>query len=93
MQLRGAHPLRVAEGELFTYQKLVRSRQRLFNLGFFDEVNVGTDQGSTPDKIVVNIEVKERATGVFSIGAGEVALDAHLRGERREARGWRPLAR
>jgi outer membrane protein insertion porin family len=66
----------VAEGELFTYQKLVRSRQRLFNLGFFDEVNVGTDQGSTPDKIVVNIEVKERATGVFSIGAGYSSLDS-----------------
>ena len=68
--------LRVAEGELFTYQKLVRSRQRLFNLGFFDEVNVTTEQGSTPDKIVVNIDVKERATGVFSIGAGYSSLDS-----------------
>ena len=68
--------LRVAEGELFTFQKLVRSRQRLFNLGFFDEVNVNTDQGSTPDKIVVNIDVKERATGVFSIGAGYSSLDS-----------------
>jgi outer membrane protein insertion porin family len=68
--------LRVAEGELFTFQKLVRSRQRLFNLGFFDEVNVNTEQGSTPDKIVVNIEVKERATGVFSIGAGYSSLDS-----------------
>jgi outer membrane protein insertion porin family len=68
--------LRVAEGELFTYQKLVRSRQRLFNLGYFDEVNVNTDQGSTPDKIVINIDVKERATGVFSIGAGYSSLDS-----------------
>ena len=68
--------LRVAEGELFTFQKLVRSRQRLFNLGFFDEVNVNTEQGSTPDKIVVNIDVKERATGVFSIGAGYSSLDS-----------------
>ena len=50
--------LRVTEGELFTFQKLVRSRQRLFNLGFFDEVNVTTEQGSTPDKIVVNIDVQ-----------------------------------
>ena len=40
--------LRVAEGDLFTYQKLVRSRQRLFNLGYFDEVNVTTDQNRTP---------------------------------------------
>lgn len=68
--------LRVAEGELFTFQKLVRSRQRLFNLGYFDEVNVNTEQGSTPDKMVVNIDVKERATGIFSIGAGYSSIDS-----------------
>jgi outer membrane protein insertion porin family len=68
--------LRVAEGELFTFQKLVRSRQRLFNLGYFDEVNVDTEQGATPDRIVVNISVKERATGVFSIGAGYSSVDS-----------------
>ena len=67
--------LRVAEGELFTFQKLVRSRQRLFNLGYFEEVNATTEQGTTPDKIVVNIDVKERATGLFSIGAGYSSLD------------------
>jgi outer membrane protein insertion porin family len=67
--------LRVVEGELFTYQKLVRSRQRLFNLGYFDEVNATVEQGSTPERVVVNIDVKERATGVFSIGAGYSSLD------------------
>src|SRR5262245_59320424 len=68
--------LRVAEGELFTFQKLVRSRQRLFALGYFDEVNVNTEPGSTPDKIVITIDVKERSTGVFSIGAGYSSLDS-----------------
>jgi outer membrane protein insertion porin family len=68
--------LRVAEGELFTFQKLARSRQRLFNLGFFDEVNVNTEQGSTPDKIVITVDVKERSTGVFSIGAGYSSVDS-----------------
>jgi outer membrane protein insertion porin family len=68
--------LRVAEGELFTFQKLVRSRQRLFALGFFDEVNANTEPGSTPDKIVITIDVKERSTGVFSIGAGYSSLDS-----------------
>jgi outer membrane protein insertion porin family len=68
--------LRVAEGELFTFQKLVRSRQRLFNLGYFDEVNVSTEQGATPEKMVVNIDVKEKATGIFSIGAGYSSIDS-----------------
>ena len=68
--------LRITEGDLFTYQKLTRSRERLFRLGYFDEVNVGTEQGSSPDKLIVNIEVKERSTGVFSIGAGYSSLDS-----------------
>ncbi|HLF94748.1 MAG TPA: outer membrane protein assembly factor BamA [Planctomycetota bacterium] len=67
--------LRVVEGELFSFQGLVRSRQRLFNLGYFDEVNVSTEPGSTPDKVVVNIDVRERATGLFSIGAGYSSVD------------------
>ncbi len=48
----------------------------MFNLGYFEEVNVSTEQGSTPDRIVVNIEVKERATGLFSIGAGYSSVDS-----------------
>ena len=67
--------LRVVEGELFTAQKLVRSQQRLFNLGYFDEVKASVEPGSTPDRVVVNIDVKERATGIFSIGAGYGSLD------------------
>lgn len=67
--------LRVVEGELFTFQKLVRSRERLFNLGYFDEVEATTEPGSTPDKVIVSVHVKERPTGIFSIGAGYSSLD------------------
>jgi len=67
--------LRLVEGELFTIQKLTRSRQRLFNLGFFDEVNVATAPGAGPDQIVIDIEVVERPTGLFSVGAGFSSLD------------------
>jgi outer membrane protein insertion porin family len=67
--------LRFAEGDLFTNQQLVRSRQRLFNLGYFDEVNITTAPGTAPDKLIVNVDVKERSTGLFSIGAGYSSLD------------------
>ncbi|MFQ5827984.1 MAG: outer membrane protein assembly factor BamA, partial [Candidatus Methylomirabilia bacterium] len=60
----------MAEGDLFTSQKLQRARQRLVNLGFFETVRVSTAPGSDKSKIVVNIEVTERATGMFSIGGG-----------------------
>jgi outer membrane protein insertion porin family len=67
--------LRFSEGDLFTNPQLVRSRQRLFNLGYFDEVSISTSPGSAPDKVIVNVDVKERSTGLFSIGAGYSSLD------------------
>lgn len=67
--------LLLTEGDLFTTQKLTRSRQRLLNLGYFDEVNATTAPGSTQDKVVLSIEVKERPTGMFSAGVGYSSVD------------------
>src|SRR5581483_66275 len=60
----------MVEGDLFTLQKLNRARQRLINLGYFERVDATTAPGSDKTKIVVNIDVTERPTGVFSIGGG-----------------------
>jgi outer membrane protein insertion porin family len=65
----------MAEGELFTLQKLQRARQRLLNLGYFEKVEVGTKPGSDTSKIVVNVDVTERPTGIFSIGGGYSSVD------------------
>lgn len=65
----------MAEGDLFTSQKLERARQRLVNLGYFDTVRATTTPGSTKDKIVVNIEVTEKPTGLFSLGGGFSSVD------------------
>ena len=62
--------LRVAEGDRFSQTKLERSRARVQALGFFENVNLSTARGTADDRIVVNIEVKERPTGTFQIGAG-----------------------
>ncbi len=66
------------EGDLFTSAKLARARQRLNNLGFFDTVNASTAPGSAKDKIIVNIEVTERATGLFSVGGGFSSAEGFL---------------
>jgi len=63
------------EGDLFTTAKLVRARQKLTNLGYFEQVRATTTPGSTKDKIVVNIEVTEKPTGLFSIGGGYSSSD------------------
>jgi outer membrane protein insertion porin family len=65
----------MVEGDLFTLQKLQRARQRLVNLGYFETVSVTTQPGSDKARIVVNVEVTERPTGVFSIGGGYSSVD------------------
>ncbi len=62
--------LRIYEGELYSGTGLKESKQRVNALGFFETVDVTTKQGSAEDKIVAVVEVKERATGTFQIGAG-----------------------
>jgi outer membrane protein insertion porin family len=66
------------EGELFTLQKLQRAKQRLNNLGFFETVNVSTSPGADKTKVIVNVEVKERPTGIFSLGGGFSSVDSFL---------------
>ena len=63
------------EGERFTTRKLERARQKLVNLGYFEQVKATTAPGATKDKIVVNIEVTEKPTGLFSIGGGFSSQD------------------
>ncbi len=74
--LRREIPL--AEGELFTLQKMQRARQRLLNLGYFETVNVTTSPGSDKTKIIMNVDVVERPTGLFSIGGGFSSVDSFL---------------
>ena len=68
----------MAEGELFTLKKLTTARQRLVNLGYFETVNATTQPGSDPAKIIVNFEVTEKPSGVFSIGGGYSSADSFV---------------
>jgi len=64
------------EGDLYTLQNKEKARQRLVNLGYFETVNVTTQPGSDKTRIIVNIDVVERATGIFSIGGGYSSVDS-----------------
>jgi outer membrane protein insertion porin family len=68
----------MAEGDLFTTPKLARAKQRLTNLNYFETVNATTAPGAAKDKIIVNIDVTEKPTGVFSIGGGYSSADGLL---------------
>ncbi|HWP46273.1 MAG TPA: outer membrane protein assembly factor BamA [Candidatus Limnocylindrales bacterium] len=67
--------LRLREGEPFDSVKLKRSRQRVINLGFFDEAKFDVSEGEEEDTVNLNIYVKERSTGSFTVGGGFSSLD------------------
>ena len=62
--------MEIEEGQLFSETKLEDSKKRITALGYFERVDVSTEQGSTPDKLIINFEIAERPTGTFQVGAG-----------------------
>lgn len=70
--------LRVAEGDAFNRVLLDRSRNRVRALGYFEEVEITEKAGSRADRTVVDIDVKETATGELSFAAGFSSVDSFL---------------
>jgi outer membrane protein insertion porin family len=62
--------MRIYEGEQFSQSRLDFSKRRVNSLGYFDKVELTTKRGSADDTMDVNVEVGERQTGAFQIGAG-----------------------
>lgn len=70
--------LEIAEGDKFSETGLEASKRRITALGYFERVDVSTEQGSAPDKMNVYFEVAERPTGTFQIGAGFSSLESFI---------------
>jgi outer membrane protein insertion porin family len=66
--------LRVDEQDVIDTPSLKRSFQRLNNLNFFETVEILPEQVE-PGKVDLNVRVKEKPTGQFSIGGGFSSLD------------------
>ncbi len=70
--------MRIYENELYSATGIKRSKQNLMNLGYFEEANIATAKGSAGNKLNVNVDVKEKPTGTFSIGGGYSSLDGFI---------------
>ena len=70
--------IKIVEGELFNASALKRSKARINNLGFFEAVDLTTSEGSDPSLVNVDVNVKERSTGTFSLGAGYSSVDGFV---------------
>jgi outer membrane protein insertion porin family len=65
----------LSEGDAFNQMMITRAKRRLEALGYFTKVNITTQQGSAPDRVVIVVDVEDQATGSFGIGAGYAADD------------------
>ena len=67
--------LRVYPGDRFNGDKIRRSKERIYNLGFFENVSFDTEPTETPDVQSLIVTVKETKTGEFSFGGGYSSID------------------
>jgi len=70
--------MRLAEGDSYSATKLKRSRDRINYLGYFSDVDVTPHETTQPDRMDVDVKVKEQSTGEFNIGAGYSTYDGIL---------------
>ncbi|MBG6158546.1 MAG: outer membrane protein assembly factor BamA [Roseibium album] len=65
----------IVEGDAFNRALVDKAERRLRNLGFFENISITTQQGSAPDRVVVNVRVEEKPTGEISFGVGYSTVD------------------
>ncbi len=65
----------VAEGDAFNRVLIDKAERRLKDLNYFKSVRITTEPGSEPDRVIINVDVEEQATGAVSFGAGYSTSD------------------
>ena len=70
---------RLTEGDAFNSFKVKRSKDRLQQLGFFqDKLDIEQKPGSSPDKIILEANVQEKPTGELQVSAGYSSLEQFI---------------
>ncbi len=65
----------LGEGDAYNRVLIDRAERRLNNLGFFKKVRITNEPGSSPDRVVVNVDVEDQPTGSFAISGGYSTVD------------------
>jgi outer membrane protein insertion porin family len=70
---------RIAEGDAFNSLAVARSTARINSLGYFQEnFEINQVEGSAPDRIVLEANVEEQATGELQLSAGFSSLESFI---------------
>jgi len=67
-----------SEGDPFNANLLSRDKSAIQGLGYFKSVDISTEQGSAPDKVIIDITVVEQSTGDYGVTAGYSTQDGIL---------------
>lgn len=70
--------MKLKAGKPFNAKEARRSMQRVYNLGYFEDVNIKLNPGREPNSVEVEISVVEMNTGTFGIGAGYSNADGFV---------------
>lgn len=68
----------LGEGDAYNQVLIDRAERRLNNLGYFKQVRVSNEPGSSADRVVVNVDVEDQSTGAFSISGGYSTADGFI---------------
>lgn len=68
----------IAEGDAFNQEAVAEAKRRLDALGYFSNVAITTALGSSPDRVIVIVDVADQSTGSFGVGGGYSSAEGFI---------------
>ncbi len=68
----------IAEGDAYNRALVDRAERKLKNLNYFKTVKITNEPGSAPDRVVLNVDIQEEATGEFQLAGGYSTMDGFI---------------
>ncbi|MCL2384944.1 MAG: outer membrane protein assembly factor BamA [Alphaproteobacteria bacterium] len=68
----------IGEGDAYNRVLIDRAERRLNNLGYFKKVKITNEPGSSPDRIIIVVEVEDQPTGSISLSGGYSTTDGFM---------------
>ncbi|HEX2556597.1 MAG TPA: outer membrane protein assembly factor BamA [Microvirga sp.] len=68
----------LGEGDAYNKVLVDRAERRLNGLGYFKRVRITNEPGNTPDRVVLNVDVEDQATGSFAVSGGYSTADGFI---------------
>ena len=68
----------IGEGDPYNHVLIERAERRLNSLGYFKKVHISNRPGSSPDRVVVVVDVEDQPTGSISLSGGYSTTEGFL---------------